>query len=65
MKLGFHACPDEEGITTSGVVIGLQVSPVFTRALMKKGLRRLSSSGIVSIICFHACPDEEGITTTG
>src|SRR6266436_2857677 len=36
---------------------------VFTRALMKKGLRRLTETNSLSAQCFHACPDEEGITT--
>ena len=37
--------------------------PVFTRALMKKGLRLTLPYDFVIQICFHTCPDEEGITT--
>src|SRR6266436_1949752 len=35
----FHACPDEEGITTHGSLNNEMRAIVFTRALMKKGLR--------------------------
>src|SRR6266478_2035171 len=38
---------------------------VFTRALMKKGLRQVIQPQRRIENGFHACPDEEGITTLG
>jgi len=40
------------------------LSVVFTRALMKKGLRHPAPPNAAIFSCFHACPDEEGITTS-
>src|SRR6266446_4503131 len=49
--VSFHACPDEEGITTAPPGFRCRRHCVFTRALMKKGLRR---SG--PIIALHINP---------
>ncbi len=49
-KTGFHACPDEEGITTALKCAKQSAASVFTRALMKKGLRLLRVGGRIAVI---------------
>ncbi len=60
---GFELRPDEEGIETGEKLLIAQPIPSSNYALMKKGLKLLSSGRLVWLALFELRPDEEGIET--